>query len=114
MGIIITAGCGSAAFPLDEPVAVKGKLSSKGSAVGDILLTFQPLGNGHLTPVEVGSDGLFECQLIPGEYAYFVGKSAKSAGSEKSLSRVDPKYREPALDRKVAVPADQDLAISFD
>jgi hypothetical protein len=107
-------GCGSSATPMPASSVVKGKLeTSSGKPIGNVLLTLQPLGEGHPAPLQVSEDGTFQGEIVPGKYAYFVAKSS-SKNSEQALKSVDAKYYEASMTRTVNVQAGQELRIAMD
>ena len=100
--------------PLNEAaIAVTGKVSQAGQPVGDLLVTFQPLKQGHPGSFPVAADGTFQGELIPGNYAYYVGKSP-APKSDAAIKKIDPKYLEANLTRSVDVAPGQELAIALD
>ncbi len=113
--IVAASGCSSSVAMKGEPALVTGKVAkSDGKPVGNVLLTLQPLEDGHLTPLEVGGDGCFQGELVPGKYAFYVGKSSKSKASVHSLRQVSSKFFEPDMSRTVVVSSGSDLTIALD
>ncbi len=113
--LLFVVGCSSSVALKSGPTKISGKVSTAdGKPVGGILLTLQPLEDGHMAPIEVAKDGTFSGELIPGKYAYFVGKSATSKSSDQVLKQLSPKYLEADLNRTVQVTPGEDLAIAFD
>jgi hypothetical protein len=110
---LTVVGCSQPTRLNDAPVAVSGKLSRGGEAVGDVQVSFQPLQQGHPVTLPVSADGTFQGELIPGNYAYFIATSSlpKSAAA---IKKIDPKYLEPNLTRSIDVQAGQTLAIVLD
>lgn len=106
-------GCSQPTRLNEAPINVSGKVSQGGQAVGDVQVSFQPLEHGHPVSLPVNADGTFQGELIPGNYAYFVAKSA-APKSEAALKKIDPKFFEPNLERKVAVEDGQELLIALD
>lgn len=93
---------------------VKGKLeTSAGKPIGNVLLTLQPLGDGHPAPLQVSEDGTFQGEIVPGKYAYFIAKSP-AKDSEKALKLVNAKYYEASMTRTVSVQAGQELRIAIE
>ena len=110
----LSTGCGSAAIPMGAMTTVQGKLeTSAGKPVGGVLLTLQPLGDGHPAPMEVAENGTFKGEAVPGKYAYYVGKSSAKNG-EQSLKQVNDKYQKADMRRTVTVQAGQELRIALD
>jgi len=110
---LAATGCKQPTRLNEAPINVSGKVSQGGQLVGDLLVTFQPLEQGHPGNFPVNPDGTFQGELIPGNYAYFVGKLT-TPKSEAALKKIDPKFYEPNLDRKVAVEDGQELLIALD
>ena len=106
-------GCTQPTRLNEAPINVSGKVSQGGQAVGDVQVSFQPLEHGHPVSLPVNADGTFQGELVPGNYAYFVAKSA-APKSEAALKKIDPKFYEPNLERKVAVEDGQELLIALD
>jgi len=99
------AGCAYNAPLMSESVDVTGKVTSAGAPVGDLVVTFQPLESGHMTPVTVASDGSFQAKMVPGKYAYFVSTGSGTEGM--AGSKLPPKFFEPDLGRFISVTPDQ-------
>lgn len=110
---VMTAGCSGNVAVRSESGKVTGKLvSGDGQKVGNVGLTLQPLDNGFVTTMQVAEDGSFEGEIIPGKYAFFVGKSgAKNA--DQALKKVDPKFYEANMTRTVVVQPGQELNIEL-
>jgi hypothetical protein len=106
-------GCSQPTRLNEAPATVTGKVSQNGEAVGDVQVSFQPLQHGHPVSLPVSADGTFQGELIPGNYAYFVAKSA-TPKSESSIKKIDPKYLEASLTRSIDVQPGQELAIVLD
>src|SRR5215207_5491587 len=87
-------GCSEAPTMKGGPVSVSGKVSQGGRPVGNVVLWFHPLDNGHLQSVPVSTDGTFLGDLIVGKYSYYVGNSPAPA-SAAALKKIDSKYYEP-------------------
>jgi hypothetical protein len=112
--LVVMVGCGSSATPMPASSVVKGKLeTSSGKPIGNVLLTLQPLGEGHPAPLQVSEDGTFQGEIVPGKYAYFVAKSS-AKNSEQALKSIDAKYYEASMARTVSVQAGQELRIAMD
>jgi hypothetical protein len=111
--LLLCVGCSTSLPDKGAPVSVSGKVTQSGKPVGDIVVTFQPLGDGHLSGATVNEDGSFKADIVPGKYAYFVGKSTLKT-SEQALKKIDSKYLEANMQRTVSVQAGQELAISLD
>ena len=112
---LTTLGCSGGATPplRSEPVSVSGKLSKAGQPVGNVVVSFHPLDDGHGRSLAVNPDGTFLGELIAGNYAYYVGPST-APNSAVALKKIDPKYYEPALDRSIAVEAGTELVLALD
>ena len=114
LSLVVMVGCGSAGTPMPASSVVKGKLeTSAGKPIGNVLLTLQPLGDGHPSPLQVSEDGSFQGEMVPGKYAYSIAKSS-AKNSEQALKLVDAKYYEPTMNRTVNVQAGQELHIAID
>ena len=111
--LLIAIGCSQPTRLHEAPVTVTGKVSQGGQAVGDVQVSFQPLQHGHPVSLPVSADGTFQGELIPGNYAYFVAKSA-TPKSESSIKKIAPKYLEASLTRSIEVQPGQELAIALD
>ena len=110
----LSIGCGSAAIPMGAMTTVQGKLeTSAGKPIGGVLLTLQPLGDGHPAPMEVSENGTFKGEAVPGKYAYYVEKSSAKS-SEQSLKQVNSKYQKADMGRTVTVQVGQELRIALD
>jgi hypothetical protein len=104
LGLVLLAGCGPKIELKSDPVSVSGKLTLSGGAVGDVLLTLQPLDNGHMVPMKVGADGSFSGKVIPGKYAYFVTANEDNPGA---IDKVPADFRQASMDRTVTVSSGQ-------
>ena len=114
LSLVVLAGCGSAGSPMPASSIVKGKLeTSAGKPIGNVLLTLQPLGDGHPSPLQVSEDGTFQGEIVPGKYAYFVAKSS-AKNSDQALKLVDAKYYEASMTRTVSVQAGKELRIAIE
>ena len=109
----MAVGCSGNLAVRSESGKVAGKLvSGDGQKVGNVGLTLQPLDNGFMTTLQVAEDGSFGGEIIPGKYAYFVGKSvAKNA--DQAIKKVDPMFYEANMTRTVTVQAGQELRIEL-
>jgi hypothetical protein len=94
-------------------VGVSGKVSQGGQPVGNVAVSFHPIDHGHLTNLQVGSDGTFQGELISGTYAYSIAQPIV-AGTPQALSKVAPQYLEPDLQRTVKIEAGQEVLIVLD
>jgi hypothetical protein len=107
----LTFGCSTNPGLRTEPGVVEGKLeSSDGKVVGNVGLTFQPLDNGFVTTLQVAEDGSFKGDLVPGKYAYYVGKSS-SKNADQSLKKVDSKFQEADMSRTVVIEASKPVSL---
>ena len=108
-------GCSGQAKLLDEPVAFSGMLTdASGAPVSDVLLTLQPLENGHPVLLEVDSSGKFQGAGVPGEYAYFVGASAKSSSKGNiSVKRPLLDFLEARMDRTIRIENSSELNVEL-
>ena len=112
VGLLMT-GCSYTAPQMSAPVTVSGKVSAGGAPVSGCVLMLQPLEDGHVAPCELGADGTFQANLVPGKYAYFVQKGADANATD--LSKLNAKFLEADLGRTVTVAAGQtSLDIALD
>jgi hypothetical protein len=84
-----------------------------GKPVGNVVVWFHPLDNGHLQNLSVNIDGTFHGELIGGNYSYYVAKSP-APNSALALKTIDPKYFEPDLGRSVNVEFGKELLLALD
>lgn len=110
---LAVSGCSQPTRLNEAPMSVNGKVSQGGQPVSDVQVSFQPLEQGHPVSLPVNADGTFQGELIPGNYAYFVAKSA-TPKSEAAIKKIDPKYLEANLTRSIDVQPGQELAIALD
>ncbi|MBU6236336.1 MAG: hypothetical protein KGQ51_00825 [Planctomycetes bacterium] len=111
-GLALLIGCGPKVEMNQGPVSVSGKLTASGAAVGDVLLTLQPLDTGHVVPISVGADGSFRGEVIPGKYAYYV---TANEGKPGAIDKVPADFRQASMTRTVTVSAGQStLDIALD
>jgi hypothetical protein len=108
---LVLVGCSSEVKLKEAPVSVSGKVSHSGQPLGGILMTLQPLDNGHVREFPVKKDGTFGGELVSGEYAYYV---ARPNGAAHAPSNLSAKYFEADLSRTVTVEPGQQLAIELD
>jgi hypothetical protein len=106
-------GCSDAAALKDAPVSVSGKVLQGGQPVGNVVVWFHPLDNGHLQNLPVSTDGTFLGELVSGNYAYYVGKSP-APSSEAVLKKIDPKFYEPDLERSISVDFGKEIILALD
>jgi hypothetical protein len=106
-------GCSPATSLKQAPTSVSGKVSRAGQPVGDVLVSFHPLDQGHPCSFPVKSNGTFQGEIVSGNYAYFVGPST-TPNSAATLRKIDPKYLQADLGRSVAVLAGQELVVALD
>ncbi len=111
--LLNACGCSQAPALKQPPIVVSGKVSQGGQPVGNIVVSFHPLDQGHVGAFPVKPDGSFQGELIPGSYSYYVGKSA-IPNAEAALRKVDPKYYEPNLERTIAVNPNEELILALD
>jgi hypothetical protein len=103
MGLAFLVGCGPKIEILAEPISISGKLTAASAPVGGVTLTLQPLERGHLLPMQVGPDGSFSGQVVPGKYAYFV---TASEADPAAIEKVTAKFREADMTRTVTISAE--------
>lgn len=113
-GIAVCAtGCSNAPAVKDAPVSVTGKVTQGGKPIGNVVVSFHPLDNGHLRSLDVKPDGTFLGEMIAGNYSYYVGKSP-APSSAAALKRIDPKYYEPDLGRSLTIEPGKQIILAFD
>lgn len=113
VALIVLVGCSGRVAEKQPPGRISGKIVQQGKAVSDVVITFQPLEDGHLVGFPVADDGSFEGEVVPGKYAYFVGKSA-SKTSEQSLKKIHSKFLEANMDRTIVLARGQNVLISLE
>jgi hypothetical protein len=113
MLIVGSLGCGSEVKLKGTPVSMSGRVSQSGRPFGGLVITLQPLGDGHVREFPVQKDGTFNGELVSGEYAYYVAK-AVVPGAAQALKKLPAKYFEADLSRTVSVESGQQLAIALD
>lgn len=114
LSLVGFVGCSASGTPMPASSVVKGKLETKaGKPIGNVLLTLQPLGDGHPAPLQVAEDGTFSGEIVPGKYAYYVAKSS-AKNAEQALKQVDAKYYESSMTRTVQVQAGKELRIALE
>jgi hypothetical protein len=111
--VVSLLGCGSQVKMKEAPVSVSGKVSQSGRPVGGVTIVFQPLSDGHVRELPVHKDGSFSGELVSGDYAYYVAKSA-FPGAAQQPRKLSPKYFEADMSRTVTVESGAQLAIALD
>ncbi|MCI0335849.1 MAG: hypothetical protein L0228_21795 [Planctomycetes bacterium] len=111
--IVGLLGCSSEVKMKGAPVSVSGKVSQSGQPFGGMVMTFHPLGDGHVREFPVHKDGTFNGELVSGTYAYYVAKPIVP-GAAQALRKLPPKYFEADLSRTVTVELGQQLSIALD
>jgi hypothetical protein len=106
-------GCSRSAAPRSAPVSVTGKVTRAGQPVGDVVVTFQPMDVGHPGMFPLKADGTFQGDLIAGNYMYYVAKGATPT-SPAALAKIDVKFYEANLERKVSVEPGQEIILALD
>ncbi|HYO26562.1 MAG TPA: hypothetical protein VEQ85_16595 [Lacipirellulaceae bacterium] len=106
-------GCSRTPTARPAPAAVAGKVTRGGQPVGDLVITFQPLDVGHLGAFPLKPDGTFQGEMIAGEYTYYVAKGA-TPKSPAALAKIDAKFQEPNLERRVAIAPGEPIQIALD
>jgi hypothetical protein len=106
-------GCSEVTTVKDAPVSISGKVSQGGKPVGNVVVWFHPLDNGHLESLPVNTDGTFIGELIGGNYAYYVGSSL-AQNSAAALKKIDPMYYQPDLTRSIAVEFGKEIVLALD
>lgn len=113
VAIIGLAGCGGYNPPaIDIPVTVKGRLISNdiNSKLDNVSLNLQPLENGYMKTIDVGSDGTFTVETQPGKYAYFLTPKA----AKKPASKIVSQLSEPSMERTLVVASGNEIEIKID
>jgi hypothetical protein len=106
---ISLAGCGMNPPSVADRVPVKGRVTlADGKPVRDVMLSLQPLDGGFMAGMNVGADGTFRGEAVPGKYAYFlgvqeVGTTADRQKSAVALKGIPGQYRSPHLERTLEV-----------
>jgi hypothetical protein len=113
MGAIALAGCSRAPAPRPTSAPVTGKVTHAGQPVRDVVVTFQPLDVGHVGMFPLKPDGTFQGELIAGEYAYYVARGATPT-SPAALAKLDPKFHEANLERKIAIAPGEEIILALD
>lgn len=115
VAIATCVGCADNVELLTTNSTFTGKLTAAdGAPVGNVLLSLQPLETGHPVLLEVDEQGSFKGEGVPGEYAYFVAKSAKKgAAAEAALKKVPAEFLEANMTRKVKLGESSELAITL-
>src|SRR5262245_29709212 len=91
-------GCGGPDMRSD-PTPVSGQVSfSDGRPVSNLKLSLQPLDQGHPIALDLGADGRFSGNLIPGRYAYCITTPDAKTPTERqkyeaALRAIPEKYR---------------------
>jgi hypothetical protein len=111
--VALSVGCSNAPTLKKAPVSVAGRVSRGGQPLGNVMVTFQPLDQGHLGSFAVTPDGKFSGELIAGNYSYYVGKLT-TPSSDAALKRIDPKFLEADLERRILVEDGQQVLIALD
>lgn len=115
VAIATFAGCADSGKPLGASSAFSGTLTAAdGAPVGNVMLNLQPLETGHPVLLEVDEQGNFKGEAVPGEYAYFIAKSAKKgAAAEAALKKIPAAFLEASMTRKVKLGEPGTLAITL-
>jgi hypothetical protein len=110
---VCASGCSNSPSVKDAPVSVTGKVTQGGKPVGNLVVSFHPLDNGHLRSLAVKQDGTFLGEMIAGDYTYYVG-SSQAPASAAVLKRIDPKYYEPDLGRSLSIESGKPIVLALD
>ncbi len=113
--LTLVLGCSGDVELLDEPAAFSGKLTNAdGSPVGNVLLTLQPLENGHPVLLEVDASGKFQGVGVPGEYVYFLGASAKpSSSGHAALKKISADFLQANMEHKLKIGESPELNVQL-
>jgi hypothetical protein len=106
-------GCSEAPTLKGAPVGISGRVAQGGKPLGNVVVWFHPLDNGHLQNLLVNSDGTFHGELVGGAYSYYLGKSP-APNSALALQRVNPKYFEPDMRRTINVEFSKEITLALD
>jgi|GEM_PF-470491 hypothetical protein len=113
-------GCDVTPAKFHDPIDVTGSVTlADGTLVKNVILHFQPTGDGVMAKFPVGADGTFRGQLTPGRYTYYLGSREGDTGAddrnnEAALLVVPAQFREGSLDRQITVkPSDTKLDIKL-
>jgi len=79
-------------------VNVSGSVTVGGQPVSNVILQFQPTGEGLPAPIPV-TDGKYTATILPGQYAYFIGEGT----DVKAFESVPAEFRAATLDRQITV-----------
>jgi hypothetical protein len=110
---LLSAGCGSSVSLKGTAINVSGKVSQGGQALGGIVMTFHPLGDGHPRDLPVQPDGTFQGEIVSGEYAYYVAKPTTPAAL-KVIQKVPPQYLQADLQRTIIFAAGDPVSLALD
>jgi hypothetical protein len=111
VAVLLLSGCSTNPGLISEAGQLSGKLTTAdGKQVSNVGLTLQPLESGHPVTFDVKDDGSFSGDVVPGKYAYFVGKSSLK-NSDQAIKKVDKKFLEPDMSRTVTVAPGREVSI---
>jgi hypothetical protein len=111
--VLGAVGCSKSPALKQPPVSVSGRVTQGGQPVGDVVVSFHPLDNGHLCSFPVKPDGTFDGDLIVGNYAYYVGPSSAPT-SQALMAKIDAKYYQPDLGRSVSIEPGKEIVLALD
>jgi len=109
--VAVMIGCSSDPGQMDGPVAVTGSLKdASGKPLKDVAVELQPLEAGHVTTIQVGPDGSFSGEAVPGKYAYRIVPGAKARTAPKG---VPAEFAEQKMERTYEVGSGSPLDIQL-
>lgn len=108
--VSLLGGCGGPG-QLEAPVAFTGSVTdASGKPVKDIAVELQPLESGHPATLQVGTDGTFSGEAVPGKYAYKLVPGAKARTAPKG---VPAELMETSMERTYQVGSSTPLEIKL-
>jgi len=119
---LMTLGCGGTTpDTFADPIDVTGKVTApSGKSVKDMVLNFQPVGDGLPVPVPLKGDGAFAAKVIPGKYTFYVTAKAGRTTDEVLrnedvwIKSVPEKYRAGDKDRVIKIEPGQALDLKLE
>jgi hypothetical protein len=111
MLVLLLGGCGYRDPGKNpDPVEVSGQVTKGGRPVSDVVLNFQPTGDGTQAAVPL-KGGAFHGNITPGKYTYFI---SEVNGKSKAFASIPEKYRAGSLDRQIEIEKGQSLDLTLD
>jgi hypothetical protein len=93
-----------------DPVEVSGQVTKGGKPVGDVVLNFQPTGDGTQATIPV-KGGAYRGTITPGKYTYYI---SEAGGKANAFASIPEKYREGSLDRQIEIEKGKSLDLTLD